>query len=368
MVYSQRMGSDDRRNAGAAEGATRRRVPGPDMAPPVPLLAMNGSLDHLPHDPGVRAAMELLCRGSPIIRTGSACDLSCVYCCVGADGPPLQPEAELCRLVDGLAALGQRGIGYMGGEPSIHPAFERVVRHAQARGFTCQMLCTNGIKLHDEAFAARLFDAGVNAVCTSLDAFDPKVQEPLYGGRQSLSKALTGLHHALAAPQVEVLVSAVITAKNAKLLAGYMEEVEKRQRQFRKPIGVMLCVLQKPAREGPEQRALTLTMPEAARLTLKALARARTLGVAAFTFGFPPCLLPGHEQNVSELYAAEWKVDVEAGTVERSQLRDAAAYWPRCATCPHGLYCPGVLKQYADAEVQSLVAAWEPVTGDKARR
>jgi hypothetical protein len=362
------MGSDARGSAGAPpEGATRSRGPGPDMAPPIPLLAMNGSLAHLPHDAAVRAAMELLCRGSPIIRTGSACDLSCVYCCVGADGPPLQPEASLCRLVDGLAALGHRGIGYMGGEPSIHPAFERVVRHAKSRGFTCQMLCTNGIKLHDGDFAARLFDAGINAVCTSLDAFDPKVQEPLYGGRASLSKALAGLHHALAAPSVEVLVSAVITAQNAKLLAGYMEEVDKLQRRYQKPVGVMLCVLQKPAKTGPEQRALTLSMPEAAKLTVKALARARKVGVAAFTFGFPPCLLAGHEQNVSELYAAEWKVDLEAGTVERSQLRDSAAYWSKCATCPHGMYCPGVLKQYADAEVQSLVASWEPLTSEKAR-
>ncbi|MBI5477730.1 MAG: radical SAM protein [Deltaproteobacteria bacterium] len=349
------------------ERGVESRGPGPDLPPPIPLLAMNGSLDRLPHDAAVRAAVELLCRGSPIIRTGSACDLSCVYCCVGADGPPLQPEASLCRLVDGLARLGHRGIGYMGGEPAIHPAFERVVRHAKSRGFTCQMLCTNGIKLHDGDFAARLFDAGINAVCTSLDAFDPKVQEPLYGGRASLSKALAGLHHALAAPPVEVLVSAVITAQNARLLPGYMEEVDKLQVRYQKPVGVMLCVLQKPAREGPEQRALTLSMPEAAKLTVKALQRACKVGVAAFTFGFPPCLLPGHEQHVAELYAAEWKVDIDSGTVERSQLRDAAAYWSKCAICPHGLYCPGVLEQYADAKVQSLVAAWEPVASEEAR-
>jgi hypothetical protein len=358
----------DGSSSGRGEREGRPSHSGPDNAPPIPLLALNGSLDRLPHDPTVRAAMDLLCRGSPIIRTGSACDLSCVYCCVGADGPPLQPEASLRRLVDGLAALGLRGIGYMGGEPSIHPAFERVVRHASSRGFTCQMLCTNGIKLHDGEFAGRLFDAGINAVCTSLDAFDPAVQEPLYGGRASLSKALAGLHHALAAPKVEVLVSAVITAQNARLLAGYMEEVDTLQRRYRKPVGVMLCVLQRPARDGPEQRALTLTMPAAAKLTRKALQRARTLGVAAFTFGFPPCLLDGHAENVSELYASEWKVDLDTGKVERSQLRDAAAYWPKCATCLHGLYCPGVLEQYADAEVQSLVASWEPATSEKARR
>jgi hypothetical protein len=332
---------------------------GPEGAPPVPLLAMNAELADRPHDAAVRHAVELLCRGSPIVRTGSACDLACTYCCVGADGLPLRPEESLRQLVDDLARLGHRGIGYMGGEPTIHPGFLAVVGHAAARGFACQMLCTNGIRLGDPDFAARVFAAGINAVTTSLDAFDPTVQEPLYGGRAVHGKALAGLGHALAAPGVEVLVSAVVTAQNAPLLPRYMEEVASRQGTHGKPIGVMLCVLQQPARDGAVQRALRLPILEAARLVREALSRARELGVAAFTFGFPPCLLDNHAENVSELYAAEWVVDLGSGRVERSRLHDPSAYWDQCGRCRHAWCCPGVMKQYLEPAVEAFVRARE---------
>ncbi len=335
---------------------TERKSP-PDHRPPIPLLAMNGAVAALPHDPGVLAAMDLLCRGSPIIRTGSACDLACTYCCVGDDGPPLQREESLRALVDGLAAVGLHGIGYMGGEPTVHPSFLALVRHARVRGVETQMLCTNGVKMGDAAFAAEVLEAGVNAVTTSLDAFDPNVQVPLYGGKPVHGRALAGLHHVLAAPGVEVLLSAVVTAANASLLAGYMQEVARLQDRHGKPIGVMMCVLQRPARGGDAQHTLAIGLLDAATLVRKALASAREVGVAAFTFGFPPCLLEGHSQHVSELYASEWTVSLETGTVERSRLGDAKTYWASCASCRHAWYCPGVMKQYADAGVQAAVVA-----------
>jgi pyruvate-formate lyase-activating enzyme len=330
----------------------------PRAGAPTPVLAMDAALTSRPHDRAVRRAMELLCSGSPIIRTGCACNLACTYCCVGADGAPFQPEAALRRLIDALAALGYGGIGYMGGEPTIHPGFLGVVRHAAARGFRRQMLVTNGIRLADAGLASRLFTAGIDSVTVSLDAFDARVQEPLYGNRARHRDALAGLHNALAAPGVAVLASAVVTALNAALLPRYMEEVSRLQRRYRKPVGVMLCVLQQPAKDGRTQRALTLRLPEAARLVGKALARAQAVGVAAFTFGFPPCLLAGRERQVSELYAAEWVVDFHAGAVERSRLHNPAAYWAACATCPQAGHCPGVMRQYADAAVQKAAAAY----------
>ncbi len=333
------------------------RKPPPDHRPPIPLLAMNGAVATLPHDPGVLAAMDLLCRGSPIIRTGSACDLACTYCCVGDDGPPLQREESLRGLVDGLAAVGLHGIGYMGGEPTVHPSFLAVVRHARERGVKTQMLCTNGVKMGDVAFAAQVLDAGINAVTTSLDAFDPNVQVPLYGGKPVHGRALAGLHHVLAAPAVEVLLSAVVTAVNAPHLPGYMQEVARLQDGHGKPIGVMMCVLQRPARHGDAERTLALGLLDAATLVRKALASAREVGVAAFTFGFPPCLLEGYAQHASELYASEWTVNLETGTVEHSQLGDPKIYWSSCPSCPHGWYCPGVMRQYADAAVQAAVVA-----------
>jgi pyruvate-formate lyase-activating enzyme len=342
-----------------AEPDREDRPEGPEagMRLPMPLMAVNGGLALRPHDAAVRRVAELLWKPCPTIRLGCACNLACAYCSVGSDGPPLIPEASLRRLLGALRGLGYRGIGYMGGEPTIHPDFPGLVRRAAGLGFRTQVLVTNGIRLADRAFAADLFAAGIDVVILSLDSFDPRVQERLFGGRAVHGQALAGLHNALAEPRAAVVLAAVVTAPSAPLLPRYMEEAARLQRRCGKPVPVLLHILQRPARNGPEQKRLELGLLEAALLVRRALARARALGVTALTFSLPPCMLPGHERSVVELYATEWVVDAATGEAQRSRRRGTATYWKSCAACPHVAYCPGVLDQYADAAAEAFVSS-----------
>jgi pyruvate-formate lyase-activating enzyme len=346
------MGVEKRQDGGSATARPAVRLP---------VLLKNLSPSVAPQDPGPRRAAEWLCDGSPMVKTGHACNLECTYCCNKAVGPALQPPEVLRATVDGLRDLGYTGIGYMGGEPLIHAGFLDLVRHAASRGFDYQLIATNGVRLAEGDLAERLFEAGINSVTVSLDTFDEEVQESLYGGRALYRKAMIGLDKALAAPGVDMLVSTVVTALNAAHLPRYMEEVARRQDLHGKPIGVMVCLLQQPFRDGEAQRALPMPLLESAAVTKAALARARDLGVPAITFGYPPCVLDGFEQNVSELYAIEWVIDVGTGVLERSRLGDSSVFWPACATCPHAGFCRGVLRQYASDEVRAHVA-------DRARR
>jgi sulfatase maturation enzyme AslB (radical SAM superfamily) len=293
----------------------------------------------------------------PSIRLGCACNLACTYCSVGADGPALVSEDELRAQIDGLRAGGYRGIGYMGGEPTVHPDFISVARYVASRGFKRQVLVTNGIRMGDPGFAARVVKAGVNVVIVSIDAFDRKVQERLYGKRGGYAEAVAGLHNVLAAPGVEVALSAVVTKLNAALLPRYMEEVTRLQRRYRKTVGVLLHALQQPAKHGEDQKAIALGMLDASKFFVKTLSRARKLGVPVLTFSVPPCLLPGHEQSVVELYAHEWVVDLATGVAERSAMRGAEAHWLACTSCPYAGHCPGVLSQYADASVRAFISS-----------
>jgi MoaA/NifB/PqqE/SkfB family radical SAM enzyme len=311
----------------------------------------------MPQDRAARRLAELLWKPCPTIRLGSACNLACTYCTVGSDGDALVPERSLRRFLTALRGLGYRGIGYMGGEPTVHPGFLGLARRARSLGFTTQVLVTNGIRLADAGFAARAFAAGIDVVILSLDAFDPAVQERLFGGRAVYRRVREGLDRALAAPGVAVVLAAVVTAPNAALLPRYMEEVSRLQRRHRKRIGVLLHALQRPARGGPEQKRLSLGLLDAARHMGRALARARELGLTALTFSIPPCMLAGRERSVVELYATEWVVDAATGAAQRSQRRGAATYWPACTACPHVGYCPGVLDQYAGAAVQAFVSS-----------
>jgi uncharacterized Fe-S cluster-containing radical SAM superfamily protein len=322
-------------------------------------MAISEALAVLPHDLAARRLAERLWMPCATLKVGVACNISCTYCSVGSDGPPRVPEAELRRILAGLRSLGYRGFGYMGGEPTAHPDFILLARHAASLGFERQVLVTNGIRLADAEFASRAFDAGINVVIVSIDTFDQNVQERLYGRSGIFEKALEGLHRVLERPGVEVVLAAVVTALNAALLPRFMDEARALEQRYHKKIGVLLHALQRPARDGEAQRAISLGMLDASRLVINALSRADALGLAVLTFSIPPCLLPGHERKAVELYATEWVVELTTGASQRSQHRGATTYWNACTRCPHAGWCPGVLNQYADASVQSFVEALE---------
>jgi sulfatase maturation enzyme AslB (radical SAM superfamily) len=324
---------------------------------PLSMMAVNGALDVLPHDPEVRRVVELLWKPCPTIKLGHACNVDCAYCCAGDDGLRFESEESLRGLVDALRARGFPGIGFMGGEPTVHPGLLGLLRYAKSVGFSSEVLVTNGVRLCDRDFAAAIVEAGVDVVIMSLDTFDAGVQERLLGGPAVFAKIRAGLDNVLSLPGVDVVLAAVVTALNADLLPAYMEEVAALQRRFGKRIGVLLHALQKPAKDGPAQQVLHMPLPEAARRVGLALARAREVGVTALAFSIPPCLMEGHEQNVVELYTSEWDIDLSTGAIVQSQRRGVATWWAACGTCRHVGHCPGVLTQYADDEMRAFVAS-----------
>lgn len=117
------------------------------------------------------------------------CNLRCVHCGSSAGGPRRGEltVAEWERVLDDLAALGCRELVLLGGEPLLHPAWERLCVRARERGMA-PLLITNGLLLDDDA-TRRCAAAGVDRVGVSIDGPTPAVHDAIRGVAGSFDRA-----------------------------------------------------------------------------------------------------------------------------------------------------------------------------------
>ncbi|HYV97628.1 MAG TPA: GTP 3',8-cyclase MoaA [Gemmatimonadaceae bacterium] len=111
------------------------------------------------------------------ISVTDRCNFRCLYC-MPVQGLQWLPKAdilsyeEIAGVVGELAPLGLRRIRITGGEPTIRPDLEQLVRLIKGvRGIEDIALSTNGVKL--PLLAQRLRDAGLDRVNISADSLRP---------------------------------------------------------------------------------------------------------------------------------------------------------------------------------------------------
>jgi len=112
------------------------------------------------------------------ISVTDRCNFRCVYC-MPLEGLPWLPKAqilsyeEIAEVVRQLAALGLRRIRLTGGEPTLRPELDELVRLLRAAGTLEDVsLSTNGVRLPD--LAGRLKAAGLDRVNISADSLQPE--------------------------------------------------------------------------------------------------------------------------------------------------------------------------------------------------
>ena len=112
------------------------------------------------------------------ISVTDRCNFRCLYC-MPAEGLPWLPKAEILSyeeiagVVGQLAPLGLRRLRITGGEPTIRPNLERLIRLLRAVPEIQDIaLSTNGVKLPE--LAPVLQDAGLDRLNMSADSLRPE--------------------------------------------------------------------------------------------------------------------------------------------------------------------------------------------------
>jgi len=111
------------------------------------------------------------------ISVTDRCNFRCLYC-MPAEGLPWLPKAEIlsyeeiAEIVGQLAPLGLRRLRVTGGEPTIRPNLEQLIRLLRAvPDIEDIALSTNGARLPE--LAPRLRDAGLDRINMSSDSLRP---------------------------------------------------------------------------------------------------------------------------------------------------------------------------------------------------
>ncbi|MGH9638608.1 MAG: radical SAM protein [Bryobacteraceae bacterium] len=95
------------------------------------------------------------------------CNLACTYCNeFDRDSPPV-PAAEMLRRIDKLGELGTLIVTFSGGEPTLHPDLDALIRRAREREAIATII-TNGYLLTPERIR-RLNAAGLDYLQISID-------------------------------------------------------------------------------------------------------------------------------------------------------------------------------------------------------
>jgi MoaA/NifB/PqqE/SkfB family radical SAM enzyme len=164
------------------------------------------------------------------INLGKACNNHCRFC---SNGDPMPEELRWAELATVEAEVrrrrleGAESIGFLGGEPTLYPHLERIVRLAREQGFRRVALCTNGTRLADAEVLGRLLDAGVTRVAVSIHSHRASVEDHITRRPSSFEPKIRALGNMVAAERCGRLpdglsLNTVLHRKNVEHLDGFV--------------------------------------------------------------------------------------------------------------------------------------------------
>lgn len=142
-------------------------------------------------------------------------------------------------IVDALSAVGVNKIVLIGGEPTIYPHFEKLLRYIVNKRMSVGVV-SNGIKFSDKNFAARIANIGITNVNISLKGVTEKEYWINTGNKNGFTDMFLGYNH-LVQNGISVILSYVIIDGNTDqidqlLRLAQKEKINKILFQFIKPV------------------------------------------------------------------------------------------------------------------------------------
>jgi radical SAM protein with 4Fe4S-binding SPASM domain len=185
------------------------------------------------------------------------CNLRCVHCYNPTHRalPHELTTSEICTLLDQIAELGVLTVTFTGGEPSVRPDVEQVLRHARQQGLVIQLL-TNATRI-TPSFITVLREAGVAQVNVSIYGATEATYERMTGVAGSYRQFRQGLA-SLADSQLPVTVRMPVTTINHEEIHACRQLVESLRMKFQYCLEIMTSITGNPTplqyRLDPEQK------------------------------------------------------------------------------------------------------------------
>lgn len=282
---------------------------------------------------------------APVIRPTLRCNQNCGFCFVRHDGPDLSLAEAKARLLE----IGSNSVTLSGGEPSLWPHLNELIRWAKTQLAADVTLQTNAVRYASPLQAKALIATGLDMAFVSLHSHQAGESDALTGLAGSFEKTLRGIEALSVLPR-GVVINHVMNRRNFRHLAEFVRFLDSRFPMRRSPryklnlalVGVMGADAQ------PELRAVVPRVSELAPYLIEAgdyLAKQgirfegleTPCGVPRCVVGFDPRFHPAQEPVFSP--------DFVQG--------------PQCVRCSYSACCYGLRRNYA------LVYGTDELTPDR---
>lgn len=306
------------------------------------------------------------------INLGKACNNNCLFC---SNGRTTAEERRWARLEQIQAeiverrAQGAESLGLLGGEPTLHPHLEALIRSAHEQDYGRIAICTNGSKLADEEWLGRLLDAGLTRVALSIHSHQARIEDAITRRPGSFDEKIRAIRNLVAAQGRGRLpdglsLNTVLHGKNVDVLEDFVA--------FMQAEGVedIRFNFIRPSHEAASSKAWVPPFKRATAAVMGLVVRnEQEFGLRLNFADFPLCKLPWRVLSVAQLrgrYIGEnWDVFTDVTEMRRRGTRDQTAderirfNWrdkrmefkttlPGCADCRLADRCEGVWRAYLD--------------------
>jgi molybdenum cofactor biosynthesis enzyme MoaA len=279
------------------------------------------------------------------------CNQRCCFCLFDdlSRGAERIPMASLEGFLEANRGLGFERVNLHGGEPTVRGDLIGLVEKIRALGYPEVSLQTNGCRLADASYAARLAGAGVSLFIVSLHAADEETHDRLVGVPGRLRLVVQGLQNVLALG-VAVRTNTVVTRRNYRVLSATAHLLLE--------IGVQHVNISSLMPSGMASVSFHELMPSYTEISgslEEALFHLESRGARVTLEGFPLCVLPAaHRKRVVLRLAAAGDVIkcLVRGRVIESHDEYAIEHCRckrrECEACADSARCPGAYRAYAD--------------------
>jgi GTP 3',8-cyclase len=131
------------------------------------------------------------------ISVTDRCNMRCIYCMPDNNNKWIEKDNildfdQITRIANIFARLGIEKIKITGGEPTVRPKIENLVRSlSRIEGIKSISMTTNGLLLEEKI--KELVDSGLNSISISLDTFNSKKFKSITGVKGGLVKVLDSI-------------------------------------------------------------------------------------------------------------------------------------------------------------------------------
>jgi len=287
------------------------------------------------------------------VTVNSACNNKCLFCYSepGSFGPG-GPESRLEDIFKALYLGRRQGCwiaAIIGGEPTLRGDIGKIASFARKAGYPCIKLCTNGAKLADPAYAAKMAGAGFNMFDISLHGHTAALHDKLVGVPGAFDLAVRAVKN-LRRLGRETGTNQVVNSLNYRHFPDFFDFAynELGMNYYNIIYGHYRGVM--AANKDRLKVKISLTLP----YIKKGLAILEKPGIAAFSrmlVNFTPCLLPGHMNLLadweSETAGADPLMPVDGVSVNMAEMKNTqSAKTKNCARCVLDKKCRGFDKEY----------------------